>query len=210
MLYRDTLWACRVVLALVLCASMNDQRVRYWGKRPFYDPEQVLRDLRALELDLADVEMNDLVRRLRTGRLKSEREARDAALFTHGMSVACGTKFFVSPGETEDADCITVCGVGDEQIFTPVQLKELAPADLNPTATIQDLIAGLAQKPPTDTVLAIRLNRRGSFDFNAVDHSSLPYAEIWYFGSTTPDSSQWFLCGNVLSIPRFYEFVYPT
>src|SRR6266699_3811943 len=55
-------------------------RLRTFARRTFHDPEPVLRRLRDVEIQLAQTDTPDLVRRLRTGRLKRDREARDALL----------------------------------------------------------------------------------------------------------------------------------
>lgn len=189
---------------------MGDPRLREWGQRNFHDPEQVLKDLRSLETSIADIEIPDGVRRLRTGRLKGEREARDAALFAYGLATAVGTKVYVSPGESVDADFITFLVNDGTAVYTPVQLKELVPADLNPNADLRSLIEGLARRPPSDTVLAIRLNRRERVTFPEVTKATVPFAEMWYFWSSTEDASRWALYGDVLTIPVLYEFAYPT
>src|SRR5437762_5128712 len=74
-------------------------RLRTFARRTFHDPEPVLRRLRDVEIQLARTDTPDLVRRLRTGRLKSDREARDALLSAHGMAGVVGAKVYVAPGE---------------------------------------------------------------------------------------------------------------
>ena len=66
--------------------ATRDQ-LRHWGTLTYHDPARILRDLRALEHEVAGIK-DDKVRRLRTPTLKKYREWRDAALFTYGMSVA--------------------------------------------------------------------------------------------------------------------------
>jgi hypothetical protein len=119
-------------------------RIRTWSRRLFYDPEPVLKALRSLEVSLQDQPIPELVRRLRTNKLKGEREARDAAIFAHGMAAVCGTKILVSPGEAEDCDFITKARVGDEELYSCVQLKELAPDDLSPDGTLEPLVKKVA------------------------------------------------------------------
>jgi hypothetical protein len=81
-------------------------------------------------------ELPDAVRRLRTNRLKTDREARDALIFAHGMATVLGTKILVAPGEVEDCDFVTRLSIGDTVHFSCIQLKELAPDDLNPNQTV--------------------------------------------------------------------------
>lgn len=189
---------------------MSELRVRSWERREYFDPARVLRDLRLLEHDVSRWDVTDRVRRLRTGRLKELREARDAALFAYGMSTALGCAIRLSPGETEDADFITVLVDGDTLVYTPVQLKELVPEDLNPTADLEQLVSSLAGRPHSDAVLAVRLNRRQRVEFSTLPQEHLPFAEVWYFGSMSPDANRWFLYGDVLSNATLYEFDYPV
>lgn len=108
-------------------------RLREWSSRTFLDPEPVLRQLRQIEIAAVEADLPDRVRRLRTNNLKTDREARLACLFAYGMRAVLGTTVFVSPGETEDCDFLTRATVGDTTHYHCVQLKELAPADLNPS-----------------------------------------------------------------------------
>lgn len=187
-----------------------DLRPREWAALTFYDPEVVLRELRTLEIALAPVEMSEAVRRLRTGRLKGDREARDAALFAHGMAQVAKTKVRVSPGETADADFITCVHVGNETIFTPVQLKELPPEDRSANADLHALLASLADRPQSDAVLAVRLNRRRCFELSELTDVVVPFAELWFFWSANPDATEWCLFGNAMANPTLYKYSYPT
>ena len=187
---------------------MND-RVRAWSRRDYFDPAPVLVALRRVEIELAQSDTPDLVRRLRTNRLKTDRESRDAVLFAHGMSVACGATVFVSPGESEDCDFITRVSVNDTACFSCVQLKELVPEDRNPTQTFDGLIAQLQGLPPSDAVLAIRLNRRQQIPLADLAAARVPFAELWYFWAASADSSSWRLYGDALITPHLYSFDHP-
>ena len=187
---------------------MND-RVRAWSRRDFFDPAPVLIALRLVEIELAQSDTPDLVRRLRANRLKTDREGRDALLFAHGMSVAAGATVFVSPGESEDCDFITRFNVDDTAHFSCVQLKELVPEDRNPTQTFEGLIAQLQGLPPSDAVLAIRLNRRQQIPLAELAAARVPFAELWYFWASSADSSSWSLYGDVLTSPQLHSFEYP-
>ena len=115
-------------------------RLRALVRAEYYDPEPVLRSMRAAERLVADSDTPALIKRLRTGGLKSTREARDALIFAHGMSVPCRAKVYVSPGEREDFDFVTRVQVENDSIITGVQVKEWPPADLNPHMSFADLV----------------------------------------------------------------------
>ena len=166
--------------------------------------------MREVEIQLAHTETPDLVRRLRTGKLKSDREARDALLFAQGMAGVVGAKVYVAPGEAEDCDFITRATVRDTTFFSCVQLKELVPDDLNPSQSLDSLIAEVAELPPSDTVLAIRLNRRGRIDYAKLAAVRVPFAELWYLWAASQDSNAWCLFGNAMGQPALYDFQYPA
>jgi len=184
-------------------------RVRTWASRQFYDPEPVLRQLRAVELDVAQSNTPELIRRLRTNKLKTEREGRDALLFAYGMGYVVDGKVLVAPGEVEDCDFITRTRTGDTDYFSCVQLKELAPGDLNPSHTLDSLVAELSGLPRSDAVLAIHLNRRGQIQLATLAAVRVPFAERWYFWAATPDAREWRLYGDAMGSPLLYEFRYP-
>lgn len=189
---------------------MADPRAREIRNRSFADPEVVLRDMRVLERTVTASPTPDRVKRLRTGPLKPERESRDAALFAHGMSHYLGTKVLVSPGEISDADFLTCIPLPDRQVITFVQLKSLVPSDLNAQATISGVIAGVAKLPPTETVLAVLINREMQIDLAELAGYRVPFSELWFFWASTRDQSQWQLYGNIHADPRLCSFAYPT
>jgi hypothetical protein len=187
---------------------VND-RVRAWSRRGFFDPAPVLVALRLVEIELAQSDTPDLVRRLRTNWLKTDREGRGALLFAYGMSVATGAPVFVSPGESEDCDFITRFNVNDSAHFSCVQLKELVPEDRNQTQTFEGLIAQLQRLPPSDAVLAIRMNRREQIPLAELAAARVPFAELWYFWASSADTGSWSLYGDALTNPQLYTFEYP-
>ena len=190
---------------------MVDLRIREWRTLKYYDPARVLKALRAAELALAEVPMDPDVRALRTGRLKGEREARNAAIFSFGMSQHLGIPVFVSPTEAADYDFVTTYAFEGVQHFTPVQLKELVPADRNPTTSLPALLEKLKQLPPnTGTALALLLNREGRTDLPLEAFKGIPYDEMWLFWAASPDLSTWRIYGDVLASPRITDFPYPT
>jgi hypothetical protein len=192
-----------------------DLRTRQWASFEYVDPVPILQHLRAVELELNDlpphfVEISDRARRLRTNELRSAREARDAALFAHGMAQLVGTKVYYAPVEEADYDFVSMYVVDDTQHFTPVQLKEVPPSDLSANVSLTSVIAGLEKYTHSDTVLAINYNRRQRLDLSELELPEVPFAKIWVFGCTSPDHSSWVLMGDFRSEPQQIEFAYPT
>jgi len=191
--------------------SVAQVQINEFARLPFRDPTPVLRDLRKLEEGLETVSIDPRLRRLRTGGLKPEREARDAALFSHGMAQVLGTKVFVAPVEADDYDFVTMWVADDTQHFCPVQLKELVPDDLNSQATLRTLLEGLSRYAPSlNTALAVRLNRAGHIEFADLELPRIPFSQLWFFGCASADSARWFLYGDALADPKLVRFDYPT
>jgi hypothetical protein len=94
-----------------------DLHSRSWGSRTFYDRELVLPVRPQIELGLAEADVDQPIRRLRTNRLTSGREARVALLFAYGMAGLLDAKVLVSPGETEGCDFITRVLIDEPERF---------------------------------------------------------------------------------------------
>lgn len=189
---------------------MNDE-INLWRTLTYHDPATILRRLRTLEHELADVAMEERVRRLRTPGLKTYREARDAALFVLGMGLGKAVTMLYAPFERSDYDFVATWVEDDTQHFAPVQLKELVPADLNPRASLQDLLESLSgERPESSTVLAIKLNRRDRIDLQGLVIPRLPYSQLWMFWASSPDAGNWHLYGDALATPGYFAYQYPT
>lgn len=178
-----------------------------YGKMEFWDPVPILRCLRQLELSQAWSHLPQRARRLRTAGLKEQREARDAAIFAHGLATVLGTKVLFAPEEAADFDFVVSWIEEGYDRFCAVQLKELVPDDLNPMQTLDELLTRLRKYPKTDTILAILLNK--SLPAREIVVSGVPFRELWLFWQSSPDASRWGLEGDLLSDSKRYEFRYP-
>jgi hypothetical protein len=65
----------------------------------------------------------------------------------HRLSVARGTKICYATLEEADYDFLASWVEGDTQLFCPVQLKELPPAELNANAKFEDILARSVKDP---------------------------------------------------------------
>lgn len=190
---------------------MDRTRLRATQQLDFRDPRQFLINLRNVEPSIAKSGLDSKVRRLRTNKLKPWREARDAALFCYGMGQRIGQTVFLARGESQDSDFMASWVVGDEQHLAPVQLKEVPPADLNPTASLDRIIQALTKYVDSkDLTVAIRIGRAGHFDPAAVVVPPLNIAALWIFASISPNQSEWGLWGNFLEQPEGSRFAYPA
>ena len=193
----------------VLSGSMRD-RLNHWGKLEYHDPAVILRRLRALEIEISGLKIDPQVLRLRTQELKKYREWRDAAVFCYGIGLVQGWSIMYATEERSDYDFVTRWHVDTETFFCPVQLKELPPADLNPTVSIEQILRGSSKVVrKSSTVLAVKLNRRDQLDLTNIAIPSLPWQQLWFFWSMTPDASRWALYGDAFNAPGQFEFEYP-
>jgi hypothetical protein len=97
------------------------------------------------------------------------------------------------------------------KVFTPVQIKELAPPDVNPTASIEDELEKLKKYvSSSDLVVAMHINRPISLDFATLKIPRLTIGQLWFFGALHPNQEEWVLYGDALKNPRSYVFRYPA
>lgn len=184
-------------------------RVRQFAALQYADPIECLLALREIERSPELQLFDEPVRRLRTNGLRGERESRIAYLFAAGMQARFGIRFGVAAQEGEDFDFVVRTVVEDETIYVPVQLKELAPADLNSSQTLEELFLGVQRRPLTDTVLLVHLNRRTQIDVSILDAARAPFQEVWFVWASSPAQSEWMLYGDVLNAPTATVFPYP-
>lgn len=175
----------------------------------YADPIRVLIQYRRIEIELAQSELSENVKSLRTSTLKSARESREAALFAVGLGQVMGTKVCVAPNEGADYDFVLRWMRGDRANYCPVQLKELVSAERNIDASLLELLQRLHSRPMTETVLLIRVNRNEDIDLSMLPLSDFPYRELWFFWQSTPDASQWSILGDALKSPYRTDFEYP-
>jgi hypothetical protein len=183
-----------------------------WKRLTYLDPEAVLARYREIELSSHIESLGYSVKSLRTNSLKICREARQAALLCYGMSKVLGAKVWFAQFENRDFDIVARYQIGEEQHFVPVQLKELVPATLQPSATLQREIDKLNKYVAgQDLAVAFHINREMTL---RVEELKLPLGklgELWLFGASGATQSDWFLLGDLLSsAPSLHKFTYPT
>jgi len=179
----------------------------------YRDPRAVLVDLRRLELRIGSAEIDPRVRHLRTNDLRNVRELRSACLFCHGMSELTGQKYAVAHSEAVDYDAVATWIKDGTQSFAPIQLKEVPPTALNPRASVQEVIDGLAKYPGSeDVTVVVHLNQRTRFLPSELTIPPLRLAALWVFAGITPDQSRWAMWGNLLEPVESWQagtFDYP-
>jgi hypothetical protein len=180
------------------------------SKQPAINPEEALRQLRAVEILIAQSDLAPKVRALRTNKLNRDRELREAALFCYGQQCRMQQRVHFYPVEASNYDFVATWTCGDVQHYAPVQLKEVVPQELNPRSSIQAIIEGLARySSARELVVAIHVNQEGRFDPKHLQLPRLSIAELWIFGAASRDQSKWFLFGDMLTEPKYSYFDYP-
>jgi hypothetical protein len=108
-----------------------------------------------------------------------------------------------------DYDAVVRWQRADERFFTPVQLKEFVPGDVNDAATLEEIFDRLTRyRDSSDVTVAIFLNRR--FRLEEISWPRLNFGGLYLFGAVSPDQLQWFLMGDLLSEgPTVSTFSYP-
>ncbi|GAB3361740.1 hypothetical protein [Lysobacter tyrosinilyticus] len=185
--------------------------VKEWAKLPYHDPLPILIGLREIALTQPLHELPYKVSALRTRELRPFLEGRQSALFSYLVGEAMGVKVRFSPLEKSDYDCITHFERDGYHHLVPVQLKELVPNDLNPTASLQSLINGLIKyRDSSDLVVAVHLNRNVTIRLSELSFDGLNISQLWLYGSAAPDQSTWLLVGDLLDPgARWREIRYP-
>ncbi len=185
-------------------------RIRQWNKLQFHDPVVILKRLRELEFLVAESDLPREVKSLRRGDFKRDREGRNAALFCLGMSRAFGTDVLFAREEAADHDFVARWKRGEDDVFTPVQLKELVPEPLNPLATLTETLLSVTRYAALGhTAVAVLINRQTSLVLPEIRAPDVDCGGIWLFGAATPDQRKWYLYGDLLDDPRLYDYEYP-
>jgi hypothetical protein len=113
--------------------------------------------------------------------------------------------------ESSDYDCIAHWKNYDKRSFTPIQLKELVPEALNSTTNLTSELEKLKKYTSSeDLVIALHVNRAGRLVLPEIRVPDLKVAGVWLYGAISKDQSRWFLYGDILNEPQFYEFAYPS
>jgi hypothetical protein len=194
---------------------MDHIRLRKFSTYEYADPRTFLIALREFELKIAEYEMPDRVRRLRTNKLKPEREKRDAAIFCIGINQKFGINVRMAAVEDQDYDFVTTWIADGIQHYCTVQLKEVAPDDLRPTSSIYDILNSLSKySSAQDLTVAIKLSGMLSFDPNSIAiPPNLKLGGLFIFSGIAEDQSQFAIWGDFMSVvaERFGTiYAYPT
>lgn len=140
---------------------------------------------------------------------------RQAAIFCYGRKCTQpDDRWAFAQWPDEDSPIDVVCRrttpAGAEH-FEFVQLKEVVPEELNPDATLQDVLDGVAARyrRADGITVAVNLNQSVTTDLTALRIPALPGATLWLYG-LAGEPNLCFLVGDLLSPPAVhYGFPFP-
>jgi hypothetical protein len=186
-------------------------RLNQLASLQYFDPAEVLRELRRVERNPAFAGLPSDALQLRTQRQRTWREGRIGALFGYAIGrCVVGASVSIALSEAEDYDFITRWQQGGEDHFCPVQEKEWPPEDRNPQLSLQDILARLARSSArSDTIALVQLNRRVELDLSALRVPKMGFRELWFIAAASVDQGEWSLFGDMLNGPRQFDFSYP-
>lgn len=188
-------------------------KLRKWDSLSFRDAKTDLINLGKLQARLAEShETSREVANLRDRDLRQYLQWRQAALFCHLVQATTGrASLAYTVVEDEDYDALACWIDGDTKHYVPIQLKEVVPQSRNPSASLEAELGKLSKYATSrETVVAVHVNRAGRLDFSSLKPPKARVREIWLFGALSADQRSWFLYGDLLGRPQFYEATYPT
>ena len=185
---------------------------REWANYEYKDAKAILLGLRKIQRSLPLAGLDYKIASLRTRQLRPYLEGRQAALFCYGMGQVLGTGVSFAQVEAEDHDIVTRRMVGNEYIYTPVQLEEWVPNCIREQSSLQEELDKLKKYVDAqELVVAFHMNRDARVTLQSLRLPVGSIRELWLFGAANPDQSTWHLLGNLLSPDaRAHEFSYPA
>jgi hypothetical protein len=189
---------------------LTGDRLRLFRSLTYRDPCPILVKLRELEIAVALSDLPPKVKALRTRELKRDNELRDACLFCYGMGQQLGVTVGFADHETPSHDFVAMWAINDTPHFATVELKNVVPQTLNPSATVQAVIDSLQKYRSPDLTVAIRFSQDGRFDPAQLLIPKLEIGSLWVFAAITPNQSKWALWGDLLTTSEGRSFDYPS
>ncbi|MGB6839013.1 MAG: hypothetical protein WBD86_00510 [Microgenomates group bacterium] len=190
---------------------MEDIRLKIWSKLVYKDPRDWLLKLAKIEKEIIPCVASQKAKTFRTNKLKWAKEARQAGIFTYGMSLYKKKTVNFALHEADDYDFIARFIDKDIDNYIPVQLKEWVPSRLNQSQSLATIYEELKKySSQNDLTVAIYVCRDTKIDAELIRLKGTQFAGVWLFGASSRDKRKWFLWGDVQASPDFFEFDYPV
>ena len=176
--------------------DMRARQFRAEGR--FFDPAPVLLEMRRLQSEAVANGPTEEDRNLGARRIQEISEMRQGLLFCYAMSVRLERPVYFARIEQADYDGIAYWPDGDCARFSPIQLKEVPPQQLNPAACLQDVLNGLEKYVDSaDLVVAVHVNQVGTITTGELVAPKTKLGGLWIFLATNPDQTEWVLYGDL-------------
>lgn len=134
----------------------------------------------------------------------------DAAVFAHGLrQIMPDRDVCIAEFEAQDHDFVLRFGPPEHPAYCPFQLKVLVPNDVNQSLSPESLLDRLNKyADASDLVVVIKVDRQG-VDPRVLHIPSLRVGELWFFGPDPDTRSGWYLYGDCLGTPIWFQFHLP-
>jgi hypothetical protein len=185
-------------------------RVREFVNYDYKCPRAWLQELRQIEQLVARSRLRYKIRSLRTHSTRFWSETRQAALFAYGMSRRMPDfQFDFACVEHADYDAVIRWRRHADQFFTPIQLKEYVPQELNPKLTLETILEQLSRySDSSDLVVVIYLNRTFRLPLQPIYCPPLKLGGVCLVGGIA--RNRWILLGDLLDqVADISIFSYP-
>jgi hypothetical protein len=170
-----------------------------WKKLGFVDPERFLTEMPKALKESGLYSLPDWKEILNRRGLRYIKEERRCAIFCYGLQAATGAKVRFANFEASDYDYVLALEHQQRKWCVPLQLKQLVSTEINSRTDLQSEIDKLRKYATSpDLVVAMHINREGTFSPADLDFSGLSIRELWFFGNRAKNNSQWRILGDVL------------
>ena len=187
---------------------MSRDRVNSFAELEYFDPSKVLLEAQRQGFSHRPGAREAVLRRGHEH--NGVIEHLDATVFAHGLAMLMPhLTVHIARLERQDHDFVLRFVHEGEPYYCPLQLKELVPAEVNPHQEPERLIASLAKYGDAeDLEVAIKVSRE-AIDPRALPSPQLRLGGLWFFGGLGADPRRWYVYGNCLDSPSWFEFPLP-
>jgi hypothetical protein len=180
----------------------------------YQDPEKALKETAFLRAFTSATPLSPKRREWRHHSFENPRESEQAAWFAYGLKaigVKPGLQFAHFRKKDRDFDAALRWGDAGSQVFATVQIKEVVPSELRPSATLQEEVAKFDGYTGTDDLIgAILVNRDLVLSPEVLKVPALRIRELWIYGFSGQKELQLFMLGDLLRKPQEYTVAIPS
>jgi len=197
-----------------LCLYMNSIQKNQFKKLAYHGARKVLLTNFIFRAVSEGPKVPKQIQTWRARRFDKYRFREQAAIFCYGLrSLAprCSWAIAMWPEVQSDIDCVFRCRCpwDKEEKYKTVQLKELVPDDVNPIASLQDILDELDKyADDSDLAVGIYLNRDVEVHFGTLRLPKKFIGQIWLFGQDQLPGT-YFLLGDLMRQWRRSQFSHP-